>query len=96
MDAPPIVDQNVEDAQKEDQERRAPLRLEADDDHDASAEAKERNEDTRERPGALEDEADEEEDEQNSTGELEADGKKMNSKELAKSKRELGSEERYG
>lgn len=61
---------HVEDAQQQHQEARAPAGLEANGDHDTCAEAKDRDDDSGNRPGALDDEADEEEDEQHSPGKL--------------------------
>lgn len=76
VDGPPRVDEHVEHRQEQDEERRRPLCLEPDDDHDARAETKERDDHSGERPIALEDESDEEEDEENTSGELEAGGGK--------------------
>lgn len=70
--APPVVDEHVEDAQQEDEERGAVLCLEANGDHDAGSEADDGDEHAGKGPGALEDKADEEEDEEDASGELEA------------------------
>ena len=70
--APPVVGEDVEDGEDEDEEGRGPLRLEADGDHCARREADERDEDTDEAPFALEDEADEEEDQEDAAREEEA------------------------
>lgn len=68
----PVVDQHVKDAQKRHQEARRVLGLETNSDHDARAETDNRDEHASDGPVALEDKADEEEDEQNATSELEA------------------------
>jgi hypothetical protein len=68
---PEVVDQHVEDAQDHDQDGRAPLRLESDDNHDARNQTDHADQDSPDAPVALEDEANEEEDQQDSTGELE-------------------------
>jgi hypothetical protein len=68
----PVVDEYVEDAQERNEEARTVFRLEPDGDHDASAEADDGDEDAGKRPIALENEADEEEDEEDPAGELEA------------------------
>ena len=73
VQGPVCVGEEVEDAKQGDEEHGAPLSLEANDDHDASAEADDRNENSGKRPFALHDEADKEEDEQHAAGELEAD-----------------------
>ena len=76
MNAPPVVDKDVEDAKEKDEEAGAPLCLESNGHHDASTETDERDDDASERPRALEDEADEEEDEEDTTGKLEAESKR--------------------
>jgi hypothetical protein len=73
VNAPPVVDEHVENAQQGDEETRAPLCLESNGDHDAGTETNDRDEHSGKGPFALEDEADEEEDEEDSTGELEAE-----------------------
>ena len=72
VDAPPVVDEHIEDTEEGDEETGAPLCLEPNGDHDASTETDDRDEDSSERPASLEDESDEEEDEEDSAGELEA------------------------
>ena len=72
VDAPPVVDKHVEDAQERDEETGTPLGLESDGYHDTRAESDNRDEHSGNGPVALEDEADEEEDEEDSAGELEA------------------------
>lgn len=72
VDTPPIVNEDVEDAQKSDKETGAPLGLEADGDHDTGAQTNDGDDDTGERPVALEDETNEKEDEEDSAGKLEA------------------------
>lgn len=72
VDAPPVVDEHIEDTEEGDKETGAPLCLEPNGDHDASTETDDRDEDSSERPASLEDESDEEEDEEDSAGELEA------------------------
>lgn len=73
MNRPKVVDEQVEDAQDQHQKAGAPSGLESDDDHDASSETENRDNDTCQCPFALDDEADEKEDEQNAAGELEVD-----------------------
>lgn len=72
VDAPPVVNEDVEDAQKSDKETGTPLGLEADGDHDTGAQTNDGDDDTGERPVPLENKTDEEEDEENSARELEA------------------------
>ena len=72
VNTPEVVDEHVEDAEQPDEEAGAVLCLEADGNHDARAEADDGDEHAGERPVALKDEADEEEDEQDATRELEA------------------------
>jgi hypothetical protein len=68
----PVVDQHVKDAQKRHQKARRVFSLEAHSDHDARAETNDRNEHASNGPVALEDEADEEEDEEDAASELKA------------------------
>lgn len=72
MDRPPIVDKHVEDAQKSDQEASGPFCLESNSDHDTGSQSDNGDEHSGERPVSLEDESNEEEDEEDSTGQLEA------------------------
>ncbi len=69
--SPEVVDQNVEDAENDNQEGSAELGLESNDNHDAGDKTEERDNDAPDGPLSAEDEADEEEDEQNSTSKLE-------------------------
>lgn len=69
----PVVDEDVEDAKQGDEEASAPLGLETDGYHDASAESDDGNDDSSEGPRALEDESDEEEDQEDTTSQLEAE-----------------------
>ena len=68
----PVVDEHIEDAQKRHQKARRVLGLESHSHHDARAQPDDRDEDTRDGPVALEDEADKEENEQDTSSELEA------------------------
>ena len=68
----PVVDQHVKDAQKRHQEARRVLCLEAHSDHNARAETDDRDEHASNGPVALEDKANEEEDEEDAASELEA------------------------
>lgn len=68
--SPEVVDEDVEDAEDDNEERGAGLGLETNDNHDTGDEADQGDEDTAKRPLAAEDEANEEEDEQNTAGEL--------------------------
>ena len=76
VERPPVVDEDVEDAEESDEEAGAPFGLEAHGDHDTGSEADDGHEDPGERPAALEDEADEEEDQQHPSSELEAEGQR--------------------
>ena len=67
VDTPPVVDEHVEDAEHDDEERGGPLRLETDCYHDARREANDRHEDTRDAPSTTKDEANEEENEQDAS-----------------------------
>jgi hypothetical protein len=71
VQGPEVVDQKVEDAEDDDEHNGAELGLESNDDHNAGNEPKQANTDPPEAPVATEDEADEEEDEQDTTSELE-------------------------
>ena len=72
VNAPPVVDEHVENAKHHNKEPCRPLRLEADRHHDARREADERDENAYDAPLALEDEADEEEDQKDTAREEEA------------------------
>ena len=87
MDAPPVVSKDVEDAENEDEEGGRPLGLEANSDHSASAETKDRDENTHEAPLALEDEAKEQEDEEHTTGQKEAETTSDQAVRLSKTER---------
>lgn len=65
--APPIVRENVEDAQNDDKERGGPLGLETNGNHGASNKTNYGNQETHEIPLTLKDEAKEEEDQENTT-----------------------------
>ena len=69
---PPVVHDNVEARQYEDEERGGPFGFEPDGDHDAGDEADDGDEDASDGPLALDDEAEEEEDEEDAAGEEEA------------------------
>lgn len=69
--SPEVVDQEVEDAENDDQHDGAELGLETNNNHDASDETNERDNDSPKRPLAAPDEADEQEDQENATSELE-------------------------
>lgn len=71
MQGPEVVDQKVEDAENDDEHDGAELGLETNDDHDAGDKSEQADADPPEVPVAAENEADEEEDEQDATGELE-------------------------
>lgn len=64
MNTPPVVDEHVENAQHNDEERRRPFRFEAYCNHGACSEADQGDKDTRYAPLATESEANEEEDEE--------------------------------
>lgn len=68
---PEVVHQDIEDAKNEHQKGRAELGLEADHDHDAGDGTYQRDNNPPRGPLTGEDEADEEEDEQDTTGKLE-------------------------
>ncbi len=72
VDAPPVVDEDVEDAERANQERSGPFRLEANCNHDARREPDHRDEKPCNAPLSPEDETDEEEDEQDTPREKEA------------------------
>lgn len=72
VDAPPVVDEDVENTEEGHQETGTPFRLESNGDHDTSAETDNGNEDPGERPVTLEDESDEQEDKEDTTSKLEA------------------------
>lgn len=67
---PEVVHKHIEHTQKHNQDDSTPLRLEANDDHDASDEAKQTNKHTPEAPLAREDKAHKQEDEQHAAREL--------------------------
>lgn len=73
MQGPPVVDEDVGDAQYGDEQAGAPLGLETDSDHDASRETQEGDDGSEEGEFALEGESDEEEDQEDPSGELEAE-----------------------
>lgn len=69
--SPEVVHKKVEDAENHNQESRAELGLEADNNHHASNKANERDNDSPDGPLSAKDEADEEEDQENTAGKLE-------------------------
>ena len=73
VDAPPVVDEHVEGAESYNEECRGPLCLETDGDHDASRETNDRDEQPGDAPLSTEDKTDEQEDEQDTSGEQEAE-----------------------
>jgi hypothetical protein len=64
VDAPPIVDENIEYTQDENEERRGPLGLEANSNHRAGGETNQRDKRTSNAPLATECETNEKEDKQ--------------------------------
>jgi hypothetical protein len=70
---PEIVDQNIEDAQNDDQQRSTPLSLEADNDHYASDKPEQADQNPANRPLPGEDESDEQENKQNTASKLKVD-----------------------
>lgn len=70
VQAPPVVDEDVEQAEEDDEESGRPLGLETDDDHATGDEAKDGNDDAGKGPFTSNEEADKEEDEQDSTCQL--------------------------
>ena len=73
VNAPPVVDEHVECTESDDEECSGPLRLETDGDHDASRETNDRDEQPGDAPLSTEDKPDEQEDEQDTSGEQEAE-----------------------
>lgn len=73
VDTPPVVDEHVEGAESYNKECRGPLCLETDSDHDASRETNDRDEQPGDAPLSTEDKPDEQEDEQDTSGEQEAE-----------------------
>ena len=73
MNAPPVVDEDIESTQDQDKEGRRPLRLETNGNHRAGGETNERDEGASNAPFATEGKADEEEDEKDTAGKQEAD-----------------------
>jgi hypothetical protein len=69
--SPEVVDQQVEDTQDNDQHNGAKLRLEANDNHNASHKAQHCDNDPPDAPFSAEDKSNEEEDQENTTGKLE-------------------------
>lgn len=72
MYGPPVIGKHVEHAENEDQERSGPFSFEANGNHGTCGETDDRNEDASDGPGALDDESEEKEDKQNTSGEEEA------------------------
>lgn len=71
VDAPPVVSEDVEHAEDEDKECSRPLGLEANGDHNTSPETNNRDDDAGNSPLALEDEANEQEDQENTSSQEE-------------------------
>lgn len=71
VQCPPVVDVEVEDAEDEHQHNSRELGLEANNDHDAGNQSEQASNDSPEAPVATEDEANEEEDEQDTSSKLE-------------------------
>lgn len=71
MYAPPVVDKQIEDGQRRNQEESGPFRLESDRDHDTRRQSHDRHHRSRQRKLAVEDEAEKEKDEEDPSGELE-------------------------
>lgn len=69
--SPEVVHEDVEHAEKHNEDDGAPLGLESNDHHDAGNESEQADQDAPEGPLAREDESDEQEDEENTTSELE-------------------------
>jgi len=67
VDIPPVVREDVEDAKNKDKESGWPLGLEANSNHATGSKTEDRYNDTHDRPFALEDETQEEEDQQNAS-----------------------------
>jgi len=73
MHAPPIVDEHVEYGQQYHKECSRPLGLEANSDHATRGKSNDRYKYACDRPFTLNDKADEQEDEENTAGQLETD-----------------------
>lgn len=86
---PPIVGEDVENTQQDDQEGSGPLGLEADSDHDACSKTEKRDKYTTYAPFSLKDEPNKQEYEQDAPGKEEARGT-----ERQRDQREL--KKRYG
>ena len=71
MYAPPVVDEDVEDGQCNDQERRGPLSLETDCNHDACRETNEGHQEPNDTPFTPNHETNEKEDKEDTTGQQE-------------------------
>lgn len=72
MNSPPIVGENVENAQHHNKECGRPLGLETNGNHDTSGKTNDRNKNAHEAPFALKNEAKEKEDQEDSAGKEEA------------------------
>jgi hypothetical protein len=68
MYAPPIVGEDIEDAEDDDKEGSGPLGLETNGNHDAGNEPNNGDEHTRDAPFTLDDETQEEENQEDTTG----------------------------
>lgn len=71
VDGPPVVDDNVEDGQEQDQEHGRPFGLESNSDHDTGGKSNDRGNGARQRPRAVKSESNKQKDEKNSSSELE-------------------------
>lgn len=71
MNAPPVVNEYVEDGEEDDQESSRPFRLESKDNHDTSRQTNEGKCETNKRPLSLESNSNEKEDEKYTSGQLE-------------------------
>lgn len=76
VNAPPVVDENVEDTEENHKEARRPLGFEANRNHSASCKSKDRHKCARNRPFPVEHKPDEKEDQEYTAHELEATEKR--------------------
>jgi len=68
VNAPPVVCENIEDTQNDDEEDSRPFDFEANSDHDTGGETEEEDKHPRDTPFALNDKFKEEEDEEDTAG----------------------------
>jgi hypothetical protein len=73
VNAPPVVCKDVEDTENEHKETGRPLGLEPNRDHDTGSETKDGDNHSHEGPLTLDDESEEEEDQEHTTGQEEAE-----------------------